>query len=295
MGEQTIGILPVLVTQVALQAVLALILAGILGAFYRLYRHAYLRHWSLSWLALVVYIGASAVAGLTSGGGGHPWRVPAVLVSLVAGYLQVAWLLLGAWGLARGEDLPARTVRLVAGARGGGGAGPGLDAARPRVDRRALRDAECAASWPAVAYLAAAVAILARRRPLARVGSTFAGLALVLYAADQLAYFALGFVAPGGPARAAPVPDDVRHPRRPRSSGSPSWPGSSRASARSRCTRPSSRGAASARRPAPTASPRPRGRSGTCRRCSARSTRAWATCCPRGTSTSPSTTGRRAS
>ena len=53
-----------------------------------------------------------------------------------------------------------------------------------------------------VAYLAAAVAILARRRPLARVGSTFAGLALVLYAADQLAYFGAELRAPGQPARA---------------------------------------------------------------------------------------------
>ena len=64
MGEQTIGILPVLVTQVALQAVLALILEGILAAFHRLYRLACLRHWALSWLALVVYVGASTAAGL---------------------------------------------------------------------------------------------------------------------------------------------------------------------------------------------------------------------------------------
>ena len=89
MGEQTIGILPVLITQVALQVVLALILAGILGAFHRLYRHAYLRHWSLSWLALVVCVVASAAADRTSGGDAHPLRVATVLVSLVAGYLQV--------------------------------------------------------------------------------------------------------------------------------------------------------------------------------------------------------------
>ncbi len=146
MGEQTIGILPVLVTQVALQAVLALILAGILGAFYRLYRHAYLRHWSLSWLALVVYIGASAVSGLASGGGGHPWRVPAVLVSLVAGYLQVAWLLLGAWGLAEGGG----RARPYGAARAGGGRrrGPGLGAARSRRHRPRPPRSDCGAWWP---------------------------------------------------------------------------------------------------------------------------------------------------
>ncbi|HYN03202.1 MAG TPA: PAS domain S-box protein [Vicinamibacteria bacterium] len=194
MGEQTVGILPVLITQVALQAVLALILAGILGAFYRLYRHAYLRHWSLSWLALVVYIGASAVSGLTSGGGGHPWRVPAVLVSLVAGYLQVAWLLLGAWGLARAEDPPARTVRVALGlAMAAGTLSVGLVLAR--ITAPSATGVRCFVAGGA--YLVAAAAILVRRRPLARVGSTFAGVALGLYAADQLAYFALGFVPPG--------------------------------------------------------------------------------------------------
>ena len=173
-----------------MQAVLALILAGILGAFYRLYRHAYLRHWSLSWLALAVYIGASAVSGLASGGGDHPWRVPSVLVSLVAGYLQVAWLLLGAWGLGRGEDVPVRTVRLVLGAA----VALGLASMLPALAGIAAPSAmglRCVAAG--VAYLAAAAVILARRRPLARVGSTFAGLALVLYAADQLAYFVLSF------------------------------------------------------------------------------------------------------
>jgi len=190
MGEQTIGVLPVLIAQVALQVVLALILAGILGAFYRLYRHAYLRHWSLSWLALVVYVGASAAAGMVSGGGGHPSRLPAVLVSLVAGYLQVAWLLLGVWGLAKSRDVPARTVRLVLGAAAAAGLASVLPALVGTTAPSAI-GLRCLVAG--VAYLAAAAAILARRRPLARVGSTFAGLALVLYAADQLAYFGLSF------------------------------------------------------------------------------------------------------
>ncbi len=56
-----------------------------------------------------------------------------------------------------------------------------------------------------LAYLAAAAAILARRRPLARVGSTFAGLALVLYAADQLAYFGLSFGPRGGQVSRLPL------------------------------------------------------------------------------------------
>jgi PAS domain S-box-containing protein len=196
MGE-TIGILPVLAAQAALQVALALVLAAILGAFHRLYRHAYLRHWSLSWLALVVYVLASVAAGM--GGVGRPGlRLPAVAVSLVAGFLQVAWLLLGARGLARGEDVPARTVRLVVGVA----AGAGLVSVVPAL-----------AGWhvpspvglrclvAGLAYATAAVAILARRRPLARVGSAFAGFALLLYAADQLAYFGLSLVSGGGETR----------------------------------------------------------------------------------------------
>ncbi len=196
--------------RLALQAVLALILAGILGAFHRLYRHAYLRHWSLSWLALVVYIGASAVGRPDCRRRPHPWRLAAVLVSLVAGYLQVAWLLLGAWGLARGREVPARTVRLGLGAAAAAGLASVLPALAgvPRAPSMGLR---CLVA--AVAYLAAAAAILARRRPLARVGGTFAALALALYAADQLAYFALSFGAPGQPGVPPPAADDVRPAR----------------------------------------------------------------------------------
>jgi PAS domain S-box-containing protein len=195
MGGQTIGILPILVTQVVLQSVLALILAGILGAFHGLYRHAYLRHWSLSWLALVVYVCASMAVGLTSGGPAHTVRVPVVLASLVAGYLQVGWLLLGASGLARGRDVPARDVRLVLWAA----IGAAVVSVLPSLAGLAVPSAVALRCLVAgVAYLAASIAILVRRRPLARVGSTFAGLALVLYAADQQAYFALSFGPPSG-------------------------------------------------------------------------------------------------
>ena len=190
MGEQTIGILPVLVTQVALQVALALIVAVILGAFHRLYRLAYVRHWSLSWLALAAYVGASLVAG--SSGGGRT-RLLAVVVTLVAGYLQVAWLLLGAWGLATGVDVPRSRVRRALGiALALAVVSVALVLGGPTVPSPVgLR---CLVAG--VAYLGAAAAVLARRRPLARVGGAFAGLALVLYGADQLAYFGLDFLPP---------------------------------------------------------------------------------------------------
>jgi hypothetical protein len=267
MGQPTIGILPVLVAQVVLQLLLALILAGILGAFHRLYRQAYLRHWSLAWLALVVYVGASAGVRLSEGGSPHLLLVAAWLV---AGYFHAAWLLLGAWGLARGADVPRRTVRLVLGTA----AAAGLVSVLPAMTGRAAPSAigiRCLVTG--LVYLVAAFAILARRRPLARVGSTLAGLALLLYAADQLAYFGLGFspastqvfrlpflmtfdllaTAVLGLALVAWLLEGEREKQVPSS--------------------------------ARTASPRPPARSGTSRRSSARSTRAWARCSPRGTST----------
>jgi PAS domain S-box-containing protein len=194
MGEQAIGILPVLVTQVALQVVLALIVAGILGAFHRFYRRAYLGHWASSWLALAVYVGASAGAGLSSVGGRPALRVAALAASLVAGYLQPAWLLLGAWGLARRTDVPARSVRLLVGAS----VLLGLASVPPALAGLTAPSAvgvRCLVAG--LAYAAAAAVILARRRARVGVGSAFAAFALVLYAADQVTYFSLSF-APRG-------------------------------------------------------------------------------------------------
>ena len=191
MGEQTIGILPVLLTQVALQVVLALIVAGILGAFHQLYRQAYLRHWSLSWLALAAYVAASAATGIAAAGEDRALRIPAMALALVAGYLQVAWLLLGARGLATGAVVPARQVLWVlGGAVALGLASAGLALAGPSAPSAV--GVRCLVAG--VAYLAGAAAVLTRRAPPTRVGGDFAGLALLLYGADQLAYFALSLL-----------------------------------------------------------------------------------------------------
>jgi PAS domain S-box-containing protein len=197
MGEQTIGILPVLVTQVALQVALALIVAGILGAFHRLYRRAYLRHWSQSWLALAAYVAASLAAGVA----GEAGRLPAMAVALVAGYLQVAWLLLGVRGLATGAEVPSPRVRRALGASVALGlASVGLVVAGPAVPSAiGLRCLVAGA-----AYVSVAVAVLARRPPT-RVGAAFAGGALLLYGADQLAYFGLGFLPPASQLRRLPL------------------------------------------------------------------------------------------
>ena len=138
------GFLQFVVAATAGQVALAAVLSIMLGGFHRFYRHEYLRHWSLSWLALVVYVVASSAAGITSGS--PPplgLRVPAAAIGLVAGYLQIAWLLLGDVGPEdRGRGAaPDREVRPMG--RGGrrarlGRAGPRRR--EPPVDgRRALR------------------------------------------------------------------------------------------------------------------------------------------------------------
>jgi two-component system cell cycle sensor histidine kinase/response regulator CckA len=172
------------------QVALAAVLAIMLGGFHRLYRHAYLRHWSLSWLALVVYIVTASAAEITNG---EPpslgVRVPLAAVALVAGYLQIVWLMLGAWGLATGVEVPRRTVwRAEAGGVAAGlvSLGPALAGAT----HPSMVGVRCAVA--AIACWASALALL-RRHDRIVLGPTFAGLALAVYGTDQAAYVALGF------------------------------------------------------------------------------------------------------
>ena len=292
MGEQTVGILPVLESRRwRCRSVLAL--------------HPGAGSWapstaSTARLPAALVVSAGWPSSSTSaprrwptwaaGGGAPPGALPRL--TLVAGYLQVAWLLLGAGGSrrarsrARGRWARAGSSRLRR---------PRLGAARSRRGHRALRDGlRCLVAG--LAYLAAAP-FLARRRAASRAwAATFARLALVLLrrrSARRTSALSFG-PRPEASSPASPLlMTSTSSHRGPRASRS--WPGSSRASARSRCTPPISRGGASGRRPASTASPRPPGRCGTFPRSSAPSTRAWATCFPPGTSTSRSTTRRRAS
>jgi len=98
---------------VAAQAVGALVIAAILTAFHRHHRRPHLRRWTASWLSLAVSLLAGGVAFAAAGrvSAVHPLRLIASVVAGVAGYLQAAWLLVGAVELGRGTTLPRRTVR----------------------------------------------------------------------------------------------------------------------------------------------------------------------------------------
>jgi PAS domain S-box-containing protein len=190
METLTIGLRSIQVAQTLGQMVLALVLVLILSAFHRVYRHGYLRHWALSWLALVLYI-LGSTAGLLAAGEGTWSRAPLYAVTFVAAYLQIAWLLLGAWGLAREEESSRRTELLAVGiavVAGLASVGPAL----ARVGGPTAGGVRCLVAG--AGYLFAAAVLLGRGRPPALIGRQFARGALTLYALDQFAYFGLSFI-----------------------------------------------------------------------------------------------------
>jgi two-component system cell cycle sensor histidine kinase/response regulator CckA len=176
------------VAQTLGQMSLALVLVVILGVFHRVFKHRYLQHWVLSWLALVFYILGWLVA-LSTAESGWPIRAVVHSVTFTAAYLQIAWLLLGVRGLARGEEPGRRTVSVALGAAvvaGLASVGPALAGATAPSPR----GVRCLVAG--LAYLFAASGLLPWGGGPA-VGRNFARLALALWAANQLLYFGLSF------------------------------------------------------------------------------------------------------
>ncbi len=192
----------VYLTQVAGQLVLVAVVTLALYSFHRHYRRSYLLHWARSWVALATYIlAAFASAWLTTVGlASPPGSVGLGLVSMVAAYLHIGWLLLGTWEIAGGRSVASRSARLLLalGVAAGvlsvviGAAGGAVDRPFLGVSVRSL--------VAAFAYAVAAVAVLRSAGPRPTTfGRRLMGLALAGYAASETAYFALT-------ARAGPVP-----------------------------------------------------------------------------------------
>ncbi len=80
-----------------IQATGALITAAIFGGFYREYKRKFLRDWALGWAALsVAMVGAAVGAAFRrSLPAGDPLDILNAVVTGMAAYLQVAWLLIG--------------------------------------------------------------------------------------------------------------------------------------------------------------------------------------------------------
>jgi PAS domain S-box-containing protein len=107
----------------AIQIAGALVFAIVLWYFQRREDRSYLRFWTWSWLAFVVYTTGAVASRLIASS--HPpttgLRIGLSIVSLGAGYLQVIWLLLGTYEFSRRRLLastwllPAMAVALVLG------------------------------------------------------------------------------------------------------------------------------------------------------------------------------------
>src|SRR5258708_1423304 len=97
------------------QSGVAVLIAVVSGGRLRRYGRRYRRHWTYSWSGLAVHAGAGGIAILLSQWlpVTHPTRFALALVAGIAGYLQIAWLVLGTGELTSGRALRPRTSRLL--------------------------------------------------------------------------------------------------------------------------------------------------------------------------------------
>lgn len=92
----------------------AVLLAIVLGYFHRLYGRRYLLLWSKSWLASAVRLLASTTPFFSPSLLSNKWLAFTVtLIVIAASYLQVSWLLFGAYEMATGKSVSQRFIRIV--------------------------------------------------------------------------------------------------------------------------------------------------------------------------------------
>jgi diguanylate cyclase (GGDEF)-like protein len=101
------------------QAVGALLLGALLLGFHRHYRKGYLLHWARSWLCFCVYVlGAALDLHLSNRlPAAHPAALMVAMISGVAGYLQIGFIVFGAYELEAGRPprrLPRRLMPVLA-------------------------------------------------------------------------------------------------------------------------------------------------------------------------------------
>ena len=100
-----------LLAEAGVSILIALVLLGLLRKYWR----PYLRHWTRSWTALAVHAGGGAAAIILAKWlpVDHPLRFSLALIAGIAGYLQIAWLLVGTVELTRGTPVSPVVVRRI--------------------------------------------------------------------------------------------------------------------------------------------------------------------------------------
>jgi diguanylate cyclase (GGDEF)-like protein len=176
------------------QAIGAFLIALVFRSFRRHYRRGYLRHWTRSWFALGVAL-LGAVAGMADEGAlAEPAAHAAVLlITSVAGYLQIGWLLLGTQEIAQAKPLARRRESAVLTTLGIAGFVSAflylLNPDHPLIGFFARVGVRSIAAG--VAFLVAAYGVWRAGRGRQGIGHLLVCAAFALYAAEQFPIFGI--------------------------------------------------------------------------------------------------------
>ena len=183
---------PTLLASYTVQAAGALITAVLFGIFARTYKKPFLAHWARGWSAMCVMLTGAALGATITASPVSAGRLAMSAVSSVAGYLQVAWLLLGATALVSEER--AQTVRpyerwILAGAVVVGLITTAIFAADlSQFGARFMLRVGFRSAVTGVAFLVAAFSVYRSRSADTQrsLGRTLVGLSLAMYGLAQL-------------------------------------------------------------------------------------------------------------
>ena len=175
------------------QALLAALLAILLLRFHSTRKHAFLRHWALSWFALCAgQLGATvAFYSATAMAASEPVRLAATFLSQLGAYFQAGWLILGATELASGKSPSRRGALAIFGGLTGLALVSTLAYAftPEAIDNRNFLRVSVRALVVAVAFLLAAGLLVRAYRKSTATGPHLVCIAFFLYGVEQLALF----------------------------------------------------------------------------------------------------------
>jgi EAL domain-containing protein (putative c-di-GMP-specific phosphodiesterase class I)/GGDEF domain-containing protein len=177
------------------QLLVAVVMAAVLAWQHRLHARATVLMWSLSFLAMALYVlGAAWSFGLAQHGApvDHPWRLAAMVVSLSAAHAQIAWLVLGTLWMGRGGAIPRRLQAITVGGGAALGVVLALSYAGDPASGEALMRDRLALLYllVAVAYLLCGIHILLQRRGTGGRSRRALGTGFALFGAVKLALVA---------------------------------------------------------------------------------------------------------
>ena len=187
------------VTTLLVQAVGAVFIGVVFAHFQRAFQHAYLRHWTACWLVTGAWLVGASVSNILRDYGltVTPWYVLAAVFTTTAGFMRLAWLLLGAFEVTAGRGVDKHLARRLVTAAALFGivstillVGDGSPHVTRTFARTVLR-----AVLAAAAFGVAARFVLRARRWNAGLGHRMVGGSFLLYAVQQVHYLGIAVYA----------------------------------------------------------------------------------------------------